>query len=237
MRLVNWNIERNDPASPKAASLIAEIGALSPDIISLTEAWEGSLEAFGGYVLAAQGVAWSRQATGERKVVLWSPHPWADIDPMEQAAAFGGSVSACTQIGGRNVRIVGICIPYHMASPLGQVPKARVWEQHERFLEVLMPYLHRWRQDGPVIVMGDFNRRMPRTYGSLRSYKMLEQAFEGYEIATRGKLPGIEAQTVDHVAVAGAVRVTGVAGRSAVSPEGLVRSDHFGVVVDFELRG
>lgn len=170
-------------------------------------------------------------------MLLWSANPWTDVDAVESAAAVGGVMSGQTEVGGRRVRVAGICIPYHMARPYRQAEKAAPWAQHERFIEALAPSLARWRQEGPVIVMGDFNRRMPRTYGSLRSYEMLERAFEGYEIATRGKLPGIEAQTVDHVAVAGAVRVTGVAGRSAVSPEGLVRSDHFGVVVDFELRG
>lgn len=235
MRLVNWNIERNGPASAKAMSLMAEIASLSPDLICLTEAWEGSLEAFSGHALTAKGVAWSRQAAGECKVALWSPEAWTDVEQMAPVAAFGGAVSAFTRVSGRAVRVVGICIPYHMASPLGQVPKARVWEQHERFLEALAPYLQRWRQEGPVIVTGDFNRRMPRTYGSLRSYEMLERAFEGYQIATRGPLAGVEAQTVDHVAFAGGLKATGVEGRSAVSPEGLVRSDHFGVVVDFEV--
>lgn len=235
MRLVNWNIERNGPATRKAVSLMGEIGALSPDLICLTEAWETSLETFDGHVLTAKGVAWSPQAVGETKVVLWSPEPWEGVDRMEPVAAFGGAVSASTQLGGRSVRVVGICVPFHMASPLGLAPKARMWEQHERFLEALTPYLQQWRQDGPVIVTGDFNRRMPRTYGSLRSYEMLEQAFEEYEIVTRGVLPGVGTQTVDHVAFAGGLTATDVEGRSAVSPEGLVRSDHFGVVVDFKM--
>ena len=236
MRLINWNIERNRPQSAKALSLMAEIGSLSPDLICLTEAWESSLESLAGHVLTANGVPWSQQDAGERKVVLWSATPWTSLDRMEPVSAFGGAVSGITELQGRSVRIAGLCIPYHMASPFGQVPKAKPWEQHERFLHNLGPYLRRWRQEGPMIVLGDFNRRMPRTYGPKQSYEMLEEAFEGYDIVTRGAVAGVEAATVDHVAFGGPFQVLSVQGRSAVTPEGLKRTDHFGVVVDIDLK-
>ena len=236
MRLVNWNIERNGPHSAKALSLMAEIRGLLPDLICLTEAWESSLDGLGGHVLTARGVSWSRQEAEERKVALWSAGPWTCVDRMEPVSAFGGAVSGVTELQGRSVRIAGLCIPYHMASPFGQVPKAKPWEQHERFLHHLGPYLRRWRQEGPVIVLGDFNRRMPRTYGLKQSYEMLEEAFEGYDIVTRGAVAGVEAATVDHVAFGGPFQVLSVQGRSAVTPEGLKRTDHFGVVVDAGLN-
>lgn len=235
MRLVNWNIERNGPQTREAVSLLEEIRALSPDLVCLTEAWTTSLDTFGGHTLSAKGVAWGRQAEDERKVVLWSPRPWIDIDTMEEVCRFGGAVSGRTELGGQLVRIVGICIPYHMASPFGQVPKEAPWRQHELFLGALDLFLRRLGKSEPVIVLGDFNRKIPRAGRTPRkSFEMLEDAFRGYEIATTGVLEPLESQTVDHAAFAGAFDIMGVKGRPATTPEGLVRSDHFGVVVDFD---
>lgn len=213
-----------------------EIAGLLPDLICLSEAWGQSLESFGGHLLDAKGVSWSAQDADERKVLLWSSAPWTDVDQMEAASEFGGAISGCTQIRDLIVRVVGVCIPYHMASPFGQAPAMPPWEQHERFLQALAPYLCRWRQEGPVIVMGDFNRKIPRAKRTpRRSFEMLEDAFREYQIATEGTIEPLGAQTIDHVAFAGTFDVARVEGRSAVSPDGMVRSDHFGVVVDFEL--
>lgn len=237
MRIINWNIERHGPASWQARSLIDEITGLSPDLICLTEAWERSLDALGGHALSARGVQWGEQADSERKVVLWSPAPWRDPEVVEDLEETGSAATGICDLDGIAVRIVGLCIPYHFASPSGMTPKAKPWHQHDLFLTKLKPHLDAWVRQGPVIVLGDFNRRIPRTWGPKASYALLEQAFENYDVITAGDLPWVSDRTIDHVAVSGRLETDAVAGLPAEVADGRTRSDHFGVLVDLRMSG
>lgn len=232
MRIVNWNIERHGPATWQAKSLLAEIAELGPDVLCLTEAWEASAATLGGYAISAPGAAWSAEHDSERKVLLWSKHPWQNVQTIDQLEATGSAITGLMLLGETQVRVAGLCIPYHFASPFGQEPRAKPWSQHERFLEDLAPLLIEWRNEGPVIVLGDFNQFMPRVWGPKRSHEMMEAAFTGYSIVTAGEIEGVGARAIDHVAFAGNLKATSVFGRSAASEDGRKRSDHFGVVVD-----
>ncbi len=181
-------------------SLIEEIAELVPDVICLTEAWKQSLESAGGYSISSHGVAWSNQHPDERKVLLWSREPWQDVQVVERLEKTGSAVTGLTNIGQRQIRFVGICIPYHFASPLGQEPREKPWHQHEEYLRHLKPLLEQWRNEGSVIVVGDYNRRIPYAWGPKRSYELLESALDGYSIATSGILPGVNEKSIDHVA-------------------------------------
>lgn len=169
--------------------------------------------------------------------MIWSAAPWRDAEVLKNLEMIGSAVTGRTDIAGTQVRVVGICIPYFGANPHGQLPRIKQWALHTDFILALAPMLACWRSEGPVIVAGDYNRRMPRVYGPKQSYELLEKAFAGYNIATRGSIAGVAAQTLDHVAFAGDFRPLAVEGRSAVSPDGRECSDHFGVIVDFELGG
>lgn len=234
MRIVNWNIERHGPDSWQARSLLDEIARLDPDLLCLTEAWESSAAPLGGFAVSAAGAAWSSEHALERKVLLWSRSEWRDVQPVDALEATGSAITGLTLLGSTEVRIVGLCIPYHFANPFGQEPRAKPWSQHERFLEELAPLLRQWRQEGPVMVLGDFNQFIPRVWGPKRSYELMEAAFESYDIVTGGETKGIKACAIDHVAFAGDLIATDVVGRSAQTNDGRKRSDHFGVVVDFD---
>ena len=229
---MNWSIERRKPSSWQARSLMNEIALLEPDYLCLTEAWKQSLVDFSGHVISAAGIAWSPQHPDERKVVLWSRNPWADVEPIEQLEAIGSAITGTSEINGNVVRFVSVCIPYHFASPLGVEPRAKPWTAHERFLETFAPLLARWVQDEPAIVLGDFNRLVPRSWGPKKSYEMLEDAFSGYQFATTGILDKINDRTIDHIACAGSFEVKRAYGKSAHLPDGRRRSDHFGVVAE-----
>lgn len=233
MRIVNWNIQRNRPSSWKAKSLIGEIRHLHPDLVCLTEAWASSLEELDGYSISASGVAWSVQKPDERKVLLWSQNPWRQVEVPEELNSIGCAVAGLTRIENVDVRVVGICVPYAAASPLGTVPRVSPWVQHEAFLRALAAWLPRWRDQVPLIVIGDFNRRMPRgKWGSKRAYQLLEDTFADYQFATMGDLPEVGGRTVDHVVVSDHFSVEKTTARSAEDETGRIRSDHFGVVVD-----
>lgn len=234
MRIVNWNIERHAPQTWQAKSLLAEIERLEPDIVCLTEAWETSAELLGGCSISAPGAAWSAKVPGECKVLLWSKAPWRDVQIIDELEATGSAITAVTELAGVGIRFVGLCIPYHFASPLGQKPRAKPWRQHERFLEDLAPLLRGWREEGPVIVVGDYNRFIPRHWGPKRSYALLETALHGFDVVTAGDLPGVGKRAIDHIAVAGEFALSGVRGLPVEGPDGRNRSDHFGVVADLE---
>ncbi|MFN7055205.1 endonuclease/exonuclease/phosphatase family protein [Hyphomonas sp.] len=232
---MNWNIARHAPSSWQARSLLAEIQQLNPDLVCLTEAWNASAAPLGGYAISAPGVAWSDEHPDERKVVLWSQNSWGGIELIEQLETTGSAITGTTLFAGKLVRIVGVCIPYNFASPVSQETRAKPWTQHERFLEDLAPLLRRWRDQGPVIVLGDFNQFIPRVWGPKRSYELLEAAFAGYRIVTAGEIESVGARAIDHVAGAGDVQVIKVYGLPAELADGRKRSDHFGVVVDFDV--
>lgn len=236
MRIVNWNIERRSPSTWQAKSLLGEIAQLDPDVVCLTEAWETSADQLGGHSVSTTGAAWSNKDDHERKVLLWSKNVWRDVQVIEELEATGSAITGRTELAGTDVRVVGLCIPYSFASPRGQKPRARKWSLHERFLQDLAPLLRQWRNVGPVIVTGDFNRFIPRYKGSKQAYALLEAALDGYEVITAGEIVGVNKPTIDHIAFAGDLIATQVTGRPAEADDGRRRSDHFGVVADFEFR-
>ena len=215
-------------------SLLEEIKRLSPDLICLTEAWKDSLDRFGGHIIASCGAPWSPQDADERRVLLWSPAPWTQVEHTSDFEKIGSLATGWTRIAGKEVRVVGVCIPYPFASPFEQSPRAPQWRMHERFVEQLMPRLRNWSAEGPLIVVGDFNRRIPRAWGSKRAYQLLIDALGDLSLATAGPVSGLEDQVIDHVAFNNHLRTINVFGRTAASDDGRERSDHPGIVVDFD---
>lgn len=214
-RIINWNIERRSPTSWQGKSLAQEIESLHPNLVCLTEGWESSTEQWSGYSISAPGVAWSEQSEQERKVVLWSHNPWRNAERIDQLEKIGSAVTGITILGSTDVRVLGVCIPYHFASPLGQEPKAKMWSQHEAFLSKLRPHLKPWLEERPLIVVGDYNRRIPRAWGPRVSYELLVDTFANLKIATSGVLDGVNAQSIDHIALSRHFNVERVIGLPA----------------------
>ena len=51
-----------------------------------------------------------------------------------------------------------------------------------------------------MLVLGDFNQRIPRTHAPIRVAKALEQALGALVVAPAGAVPGIDRQVIDHLA-------------------------------------
>jgi exonuclease III len=230
LTLVNWNIERRRPGSWQAASMLADIQAQMPDIVCLTEAWEDSARALGGHSIAAKGVAWSAQEDAERKVVLWSRNPWVNVPLSESITKVGGILAGYTTVGDVRIHIIGVCIPYHMARPHGSTAPIIPWQEHERFLDLLEPFMANLDATIPTVMVGDFNRRIPGKWGPARLRKKLETSLPGFEIITKGMIEGLGEAIVDHVAINSKVRGVSVVGLTRYSRDGFPRSDHHGVV-------
>lgn len=233
MRLVNWNIERRSPHTWQAASLVSEITGLAPDIICLTEAHTASLDELGGHTIDHAGYRSGKKKPGERLVLLWSRTRWTPIPVPDDLARSGGIVAGGTEIKGEECLIIGLCIPYHMAR-LDHETRTAPWKHHQTFLKRLAPWLAGLPADLPIVIAGDYNRRVPRNWGPIVAYELLEAAFSPFDLVTSGPLAPLDEHTIDHVAVSAHWQATGVQARSRFEVDGRARSDHFGVVVDLE---
>lgn len=230
--IVNWNIERQAPDKRRARIMIERIAALSPDVVCLTEAFEGSTADLGGFEISTPGVAWSKEAPGERKVVLWSKKPWVDPDfggtePLKS----GAYLTARTETPLGAIRIAGVCIPYNFASPFGETPKARPWSQHMIFLEGLRQAHRAWGLANDTVLMGDFNQFIPRIWGSKAASKALEEALGGLSICTDGIIDGVDRPTVDHIGLGTGLHALSTTGIDEHDEQGRRLSDHFGIAV------
>lgn len=237
MKIVNWNIARHAPAKRQAKLILERIAAEEPDVVCLTEAHEASLAPLGGHQLAARGVHWSKEAETERKVVLWSRQPWTDPVDVSAISGLGGAVGGVTETPLGPVRLIGVCIPYWRASPVGLEPRAANWAQHLAYLDGLEAVLADQPEDHPLVVVGDFNQRIPSDWGPLAVRRRLEKAFHGFSMITRGDIPPMDEPTLDHVAVRKLLRAKKVRGISRFDDAEKPLSDHFGVFAELEAGG
>ena len=235
MRLVNWNIERRGPQTWQAASLVSEIGSLNPDLVFLTEAHHDSLDALAGHSLSHRGYDSGRKKDSERLVLMWSRSGWEELPLPVAVQEAGGALFGRTEIEGVGVYCLAICIPWHMCPSVKTDGKTVPWAQHVRFLRELAPVLSAIRQRHyPLIVAGDFNRRIPRAWGPIEAYDRLAATFSDMQIITEGPLAPLNEKTIDHVAFSGGISSTSVRSLDARAETGRPRSDHFGVLVDFD---
>ena len=231
LKVVNWNIERRSLQAWQAASLISEIAEFVPDLVCLTEAHETSLAMLGGHTISHVGYRSAHKKPSERLVLLWSSAPWRQVIIPEKLQNLGGLVAGITNLGGEDVLCLGLCIPYHMAK-LASEQKTRPWHHHKTFLKQAAPWLRTQIGECPVIVVRDFNQRIPRKYGSREAYDLLMQVFDSFEIVTRGELAPRGGLTIDHIGLNGGLKAARIEVRSRFSHDGRPRSDHFGIFAE-----
>lgn len=235
MKVVAWNLERKRPHTPTGSAGVARIASEQPHIVVATEARVAHFESLGGHEVASQPPAGERFAPDERKLVMWSREPWRDIDQIgDPNLPAGRFVAATTATPLGDVRVIGICIPWHMCDVnLGTRDRA-VWEQHVRFLELVEPLL---AADAalPVIVAGDFNQRVPRASGGRRDVaELLERVFAKHTIVTRGVPDGCAKQGLNHIVIDSRLVATDVHGWPN-NDGGTRMSDHDAAVAELAL--
>ncbi|RCL88370.1 endonuclease/exonuclease/phosphatase family protein [Hyphomonas sp.] len=237
MRVVNWNIERRGPHTWQAASLVSEIQSLDPDLVFLTEGHHDSLNQLGGFTLDHPGYGAGHKSESERLVLLWSSSAWELIPLPQNVQSTGGAIFGKTTSDGHAVYCLCICIPWHMCPTVKADGKVVPWAQHKLFLKELAPLLHELQHThAPLIVAGDFNRRVPRCWGPIESFDLLTDAFDGLNIVTSNTLQPENAATIDHIAISATLTPKTVKSLSAIDPERQrPRSDHFGVLADIEV--
>jgi endonuclease/exonuclease/phosphatase family metal-dependent hydrolase len=234
LRLVNWNVEWVQPRTSKGTTLLTRIFNQNPDLICLTEGYTGFLPDSGYEITSAADYGYSAPE-GRRKVLLWSKTPWQNVDQIGQAQLPPGRfVRAETETAIGRLTVIGVCIPWadaHVRS--GQKNRQR-WEDHLQYLTHLDRILG--REQGPVIVVGDYNQRVPKFRSPQNVYDRLDQVIRRrLTLATEGLIPPIGSQTIDHIASSSELAVSKVLGLSN-SADGQQLSDHFGIVAELKRR-
>lgn len=203
--ILTWNVERKHPLrSPLGVAALEYVFGRDPDVLVLTES-STELPPRGGHVLPSASSTEHGYRADERKVVLWSKNPWTDTGSMllpgaaDDRAVWG---TTATPVG--PLRVLGLCIPWHMAATRYGEPKRKAWEAHLEFLGLLEEFLR--RSPAFDVIAGDFNQLRPRTWGSKLAAERLDQVLQGYTIATEAPLDGCERDAgVDHIALGPAV--------------------------------
>lgn len=225
MRVLTWNLERRKIETPYGKLATKHLFSQAPDVMAVTETRIDFPEK-DGYTIWAQHPK-GHFADNERKVLLWSKKPWRDIDDVgDKNLPIGRFISGITESNIGDIRVVGLCIPYHMADVSHGAKDRKPWEQHKKFLKILPSILENYSR--PLIIAGDFNQRYPWTkYGNREASKIMEDTFTNQEIVTRGIINGMSKAGIDHIAINKTLETKSVWGWFNVV-DGIRLSDHDG---------
>ena len=224
MRIATWNLQRKRPTSLNGRIAVDHLRSVSPDIAILTEAWVDHLGPdFRHADAGPTGIPFLGEV--ERKVVIASRWPITEVGVDRDVPSAGRFVSAVVETPEESLTVIGICIPW-FASRV-KSGDAKGWEDHREFLRALCPVLHEAAQ-GPCLVAGDFNQRIPRSRQPQEVADMLDEAFEGFAIPTSGECPETGRMLIDHIAISPFLQCGEVAPWSGEN-EGKKMSDHDGV--------
>ncbi|MFT5203459.1 MAG: hypothetical protein ACI9C1_002859 [Candidatus Aldehydirespiratoraceae bacterium] len=148
IRVATWNLERKKPTSPTGQAGVAHLDSLEADILVLTEA-RRSFPPEKGHLVCAE--SWGDD--DERKVALWSRNPWRDIDPVGSPDLPPSRyVAATTDTPIGPVRVVGACIPWHMANVVYGTKDRKPWEDHIAYCNALRALINDRRTSTPLII-------------------------------------------------------------------------------------
>lgn len=228
MRIATWNLEwasghRHVAARRHLESVDADLIVTTEDRTVLWPTYPHTLDG---------GDDWGyRTQPDRRKVVIWSRDPIERVD-VETPGASRGRLVTARFAGGPPCIVVAVCIPWAAAHvSTGRRDRER-WDEHLEFCQTLGTVLAGLRSTGPVIVVGDFNQRVPRRKQPVRAWDALVGALEGLDVWSSEDLSDVA--LIDHVACTPDLMMTDL-GSWANVVAGTRLSDHAGVWVDAEL--
>ena len=253
LTLVNWNVERATPRSPKwkRDEILGRIESHNPDVICLTET-DVSLLSKNGCAIYPQ-IDQASEKMGkrnQRKVLLWSRELWEQVDLMgNDSLRPGRFVAGVTHTSVGDAMVVGVCIPWRDSPYVGSgVPR---WKHHRQYSEIIHGVLkeaHEKVSGKRLIIMGDFNLQLGLPWKSSDSdHSQARLALEnaipsGMTIVTRDikyKRRGVNRRGIDHIALSDDLRATSLRAINDFTEDGMRLSDsnHFGVVARANTKG
>lgn len=234
LTIVNWNVEWRLTHTLAARALRGRIFEQAPDIICLTESYRDFLPP-AGHVIEADADYGYPIFEGRRKVLLWSKQPWSNIDSVGHPDLPSGRfVRGGTETPFGPIDVIGVCIPWagaHVAS--GRRDRKR-WDDHLSYLNALAKVVP--PNPSRLLVVGDFNQKLPRTTAPIGAYRALDEAIlSRLRPVTMGTVEPVACQLIDHIAVSPDMAAQSVVSLSNM--DGRVRlSDHVGVYATLCLR-
>lgn len=230
-----WNTQWHKLNSPKGRRLRATLNEVAADLICLPEAQHDFLSDthYGIWSDPDHGYPVQLQRS---KVTLWSRWPWRDIDVIgDSQLPPGRYVAGSTSTPLGDLRVIGICVPWREAHVASGSRDRAPWQDHRAYLAAIAAVLQRAQQQGPVLLMGDFNQRLPRRWVPEDLSKSLHDALGEYSVWTTDIVPGLASQLLCHIAGAGLAMTHGSIRGLPRHIEGHDVSDHDGVCVRFSV--
>ena len=229
IRVATWNVEWATPETKAGRRIQQIINQIDADIIVLTEGCKELMPE--GFVLDG-GTDWGYESANERrrKVLLWSRYPLVDASEGDGFQLPGGRFTAATvQHPVGDIRIYGVCIPWKDAHVRTGRKDRTPWEDHITYLEGLRQLVE--QEKSPLVVLGDFNQRIPRVSQPVLVAEQLSRCMDGLRVCTA--LP-LDKPLIDHIAVSQELVSTKVEVIPDHDSEGRL-SDHRGVIAEFTI--
>lgn len=229
LRVATFNCEWRKSSSADAALIRERLSACGPDVVCLTEGYADFFDGE-GHVIESEP---DGRSEGRRKVLLWSRHPWLEVDRVgSRDLPPGRFIRARTLTPIGNVTFVGVCVPYRFAEVRFGKPKRASWELHLRYLSALEPLLTGARE--PLVMSGDINQRVPPKYQPQHVTDALRAAvLEHLDLATDGMIEPLGKQAIDHIFHTRDLKPARRSALSNIAPDGRRISDHFGIEAEF----
>ena len=229
IRIATWNAEWATPETKAGKRIQQIIEQIDADIFVLTEGCKELMPE--GFVLDG-GSDWGYESTDERrrKVLLWSRYPLVDASDGDGFQLPGGRIIAATvQHPVGDILIYGVCIPWKDAHVRTGRKDRTPWEDHSTYLEGLRQLVE--QEKSPLVVLGDFNQRIPRVSQPVLVAEQLSRCMDGLQVCTA--LP-LDKPLIDHIVVSQEFIATKVEVIPDHDTEGRL-SDHRGVIAELTI--
>lgn len=232
LSVATWNVEWRQSNSYDAAVIRNRLLHCEPQIVCITEGYPDFFRG-AGHMISAKPDYGYPAADGRRKAMLWSARPWMDTDTIGDGRMPSGRfIAGRTETSIGSINVVGVCVPWRDAHVRNGRRDRLPWQDHLAYLSGLGRILP--KLDGPTIVLGDFNQRVPRRYQPEAIHSaLLECLGEQLSIATAGLLPPDGASSIDHISHSPELTPVEARTISNINAMGRKVSDHFGVAARF----
>ncbi|CAB4934406.1 unannotated protein [freshwater metagenome] len=198
VRILVWNTAWARPGSAADQWLVNQKPE-GADVVVLAEACIDVVASWGGHVVDA-GNDWGyRTSKDRRKVLLWSPRPWRDVQTGSTDSTRGRLVRGVTDTTAGPVTVVGVCVPWRMAHVASGRKDAAPWQEHERFLREFRDLLSNEDGERPLLLAGDFNQTIPASRAPKALSDLLIECLSGAKVLTSGYKA--EVRLLNHVAI------------------------------------
>ena len=229
IRVATWNVKWATPETKAGKRIQQIIEQIDADIFVLTEGCKELMPE--GFVLDG-GAEWGYESTDKRKrkVLLWSRYPLAA--PFHGEGFHlpeGRFIAATVQHPAGAIHVHGVCIPWKAAHVRSGRNDRVEWQDHSTYLDGLRQLIEIAKP--PLVVLGDFNQRIPRVSQPKSVAEKLSQCMDGLDVCTA--LP-LAKPLIDHIAVSQEFIATKVEVIPDHDKEGRL-SDHRGVIAELTI--